>query len=139
MIRYTPILSSFSISCDLFTAPQKLTDNDTIVLADFTNTTGDPVFDDTLRQGLSVEIQQSPFLSLISDRQVQQTLALMGQPKEARPKNKSRPIPTLSLGTTILRPAIFSSTASPKPRTLFSELPNASWGKITCSDTTSRC
>ncbi len=49
-----------------------------------TNTTGDPVFDDTLRQGLSVELQQSPFLSLISDRQVQQTLALMGQPKEAR-------------------------------------------------------
>jgi serine/threonine protein kinase/tetratricopeptide (TPR) repeat protein len=62
----------------------KLTENDTIVLADFDNKTGDPVFDDTLRQGLSVELQQSPFLSLISDRQVQQTLALMGQPKEAR-------------------------------------------------------
>ena len=61
-----------------------LTDKDTIVLADFDNKTGDPVFDDTLRQGLSVELQQSPFLSLISDRQVQQTLALMGQPKEAR-------------------------------------------------------
>ena len=42
------------------------------------------MFDDTLRQGLSVELQQSPFLTLISDRQVQQTLALMGQPKEAR-------------------------------------------------------
>ena len=42
------------------------------------------MFDDTLRQGLSVELQQSPFLSLIGDRQVQQTLALMGQPKEAR-------------------------------------------------------
>jgi hypothetical protein len=40
------------------------------------------VFDDTLRQGLSVDLQQSPFLSLISDRQVQQTLARMGQPKE---------------------------------------------------------
>ena len=61
-----------------------LTDKDTIVLADFENKTGDPVFDDTLRQGLSVELQQSPFLSLISDQQVQQTLALMGQPKEAR-------------------------------------------------------
>ena len=61
-----------------------LTEKDTIVLADFDNKTGDPVFDDTLRQGLSVELQQSPFLSLISDRQVQQTLALMGQPKEAR-------------------------------------------------------
>ena len=61
-----------------------LTDKDTIVLADFDNKTGDPVFDDTLRQGLSVELQQSPFLSLISDEQVQKTLALMGQPKDAR-------------------------------------------------------
>jgi serine/threonine protein kinase len=62
----------------------KLTEKDTIVLADFDNQTGDPVFDDTLRQGLSVELQQSPFLTLISDRKVQQTLALMGQSKEAR-------------------------------------------------------
>jgi hypothetical protein len=61
-----------------------LSEKDSIVLADFENRTGDPVFDDTLRQGLSVELQQSPFLSLISDRQVQQQLALMGQPKEAR-------------------------------------------------------
>jgi len=62
----------------------KLTDKDTIVLADFDNKTGDPVFDDTLRQGLAVELQQSPFLSLISDQQVRQTLTLMGQPKDAR-------------------------------------------------------
>ena len=61
-----------------------LTDQDTIVLADFDNKTGDPVFDDTLRQGLSVELQQSPFLSLISDTQVQRILPLMGQPKDAR-------------------------------------------------------
>jgi eukaryotic-like serine/threonine-protein kinase len=61
-----------------------LTDKDTIVLADFDHKTGDPVFDDTLRQGLSVELQQSPFLSLISDGQVQRTLPLMGQPKDAR-------------------------------------------------------
>ena len=61
-----------------------LTEKDTIVLADFENKTGDPVFDDTLRQGLSVELQQSPFLSLISDGQVQRTLPLMGQPKDAR-------------------------------------------------------
>jgi len=64
--------------------PTTLTNKDTIVLADFENRTGDPVFDDTLRQGLSVELQQSPFLSLISDQQVQQTLARMGQPKETR-------------------------------------------------------
>jgi eukaryotic-like serine/threonine-protein kinase len=62
----------------------KLTDKDTIVLADFENKTGDSVFDDTLRQGLSVELQQSPFLELISDQQVQQTLALMARPKDTR-------------------------------------------------------
>ncbi len=62
----------------------RLTDKDTLVLADFDNKTGDPVFDDTLRQGLSVEFQQSPFLTLISDRKVQQEVALMGQPKQAR-------------------------------------------------------
>jgi serine/threonine protein kinase/Tfp pilus assembly protein PilF len=62
----------------------RLTDTDTIVLADFDNKTGDAVFDDTLRQGLSVDLQQSPFLSLISDRKVRQQLALMGQPQEAR-------------------------------------------------------
>jgi tetratricopeptide (TPR) repeat protein len=61
-----------------------LTEKDTIVLADFTNQTGDPVFDDTLRQGVSVELRQSPFLTLISQAQVQQTLALMGHSKEAR-------------------------------------------------------
>jgi eukaryotic-like serine/threonine-protein kinase len=61
-----------------------LTAKDTIVLADFENKTGDPVFDDTLRLGLSVQLQQSPFLSLISDPQIQQTLALMGQRKDAR-------------------------------------------------------
>ncbi len=56
---------------------------DTIVLADFTNTTGDPVFDGTLRQGLSAQLEQSPFLSLISDERVAQTLTLMSQPKHA--------------------------------------------------------
>ena len=65
-------------------ARPKLTARDTIVLADFDNKTGDPVFDDTLRQGLSVDLQQSPFLALISDVTIQQTLALMRQPKEAR-------------------------------------------------------
>jgi eukaryotic-like serine/threonine-protein kinase len=62
----------------------RLTDKDTIVLADFDNKTGDPLFDDTLRRGLSVELQQSPFLSLVSDMQVQEALALMGRPKEVR-------------------------------------------------------
>jgi serine/threonine protein kinase/tetratricopeptide (TPR) repeat protein len=61
-----------------------LTDKDTIVLADFTNTTGDPVFDGTLRQGLSVQLEQSPFLSLVSEQQVQQELRLMGQSADSR-------------------------------------------------------
>jgi eukaryotic-like serine/threonine-protein kinase len=57
----------------------KLTDKDSIVLADFANTTGDPVFDDSLRRALAVSLQQSPFLSLLSDQQVQQTLRLMSR------------------------------------------------------------
>src|SRR6185437_14529208 len=62
----------------------KLTDKDTVVLADFTNTTGDSVFDGTLRQGLSAQLEQSPFLSLLSDERIAQTLSLMAQPKDAR-------------------------------------------------------
>jgi predicted Ser/Thr protein kinase len=62
----------------------KLTNKDTIVLADFDNKTGDPVFDGTLRQGLSAQLEQSPFLNLLSDERIARTLALM-----ARPNNKS--------------------------------------------------
>jgi eukaryotic-like serine/threonine-protein kinase len=58
----------------------KLTDKDTIVLADFINTTGDSVFDYSLKRALAVSLQQSPFLSLISDQQIQQTLRYMGKP-----------------------------------------------------------
>jgi eukaryotic-like serine/threonine-protein kinase len=61
-----------------------LTDKDTVVLADFTNTTGDSVFDGTLRQGLSAQLEQSPFLNLLSDQQIGKTLKLMSQPKDAR-------------------------------------------------------
>ncbi|HEX8813131.1 MAG TPA: protein kinase, partial [Terracidiphilus sp.] len=78
------ILTVFAAAYVYLHRAPKLTDKDTIVLADFENKTGDPVFDDTLRQGLSLELQQSPFLSLIPDQQVQRTLALMGQQKDAR-------------------------------------------------------
>jgi len=61
-----------------------LTDKDTIVLADFDNKTGDAVFDGTLRQGLAVQLEQSPFLSIISDQQIQQTLQMMGQKPDAK-------------------------------------------------------
>jgi DNA-binding winged helix-turn-helix (wHTH) protein len=62
----------------------KLTDKDTIVLSEFNNTTGDPVFDGALRQGLSSQLEQSPFLNLLSDSRIAQTLALMAQPRDAR-------------------------------------------------------
>jgi DNA-binding winged helix-turn-helix (wHTH) protein/tetratricopeptide (TPR) repeat protein len=79
------ILSAGAVAgWSLLRKPHVLTDKDTVVLAELTNTTGDPVFDGTLRQGLSVQLEQSPFLSLISEGRIQQTLRLMGQPPDAR-------------------------------------------------------
>jgi eukaryotic-like serine/threonine-protein kinase len=68
----------------VFHRTPKLTRKDTIVLVDFTNTTGDPVFDGTLRQGLAVQLEQSPYLNIISEEQIRQTLPLMGQSSDAR-------------------------------------------------------
>lgn len=62
----------------------KLTNKDSVVLADFVNTTGDPIFDDTLRQGLAVQLEQSPFLSLVSEDRIGRTLRLMDRPADAR-------------------------------------------------------
>ena len=62
----------------------KLTDKDTIVLADFANTTGDAVFDDALKQALAVELGQSPFLNVLSDRRVSEILRMMGRPASER-------------------------------------------------------
>jgi serine/threonine protein kinase len=78
------VLAFFVAGYFYFHRAPKLTDKDTIVLADFTNTTGDPVFEETLRQGMAVQLEQSPFLSLVSEQRIQQTLRLMGQPAEAR-------------------------------------------------------
>jgi eukaryotic-like serine/threonine-protein kinase len=61
-----------------------LGEKDTVLVADFTNTTGDPVFDGALREGLSVQLEQSPFLKLISEERIKQTLGLMGQPAAAK-------------------------------------------------------
>ncbi len=61
-----------------------LTDKDRIVLADFTNTTGDPVFDGTLRQGLASQLEQTPFLTLVSDSIIAQTLTRMSKPRDVR-------------------------------------------------------
>jgi DNA-binding winged helix-turn-helix (wHTH) protein/tetratricopeptide (TPR) repeat protein len=57
---------------------------DSVLLADFTNTTGDPVFDGTLQQGLEIQLEQSPFLSLVSQDRIRQTMRMMGQPADAR-------------------------------------------------------
>ncbi len=67
-----------------FHRTKALTAKDTVVLADFTNTTGDPVFDATLRQGLTSQLEQTPFLTLISDSTIAYTLTLMSQRRDAR-------------------------------------------------------
>ena len=64
--------------------PPVIGEKDTVVLADFANSTGDPVFDGTLRQGLSVQLQQSPYLSVISNERIQHTLRLMGSAPDTR-------------------------------------------------------
>ena len=62
----------------------RLSEKDTIVLADFTNTTGDPVFDEALKQGLRVQLEQSPFLNILSDKKVSDELRFMGRPEDGR-------------------------------------------------------
>jgi DNA-binding winged helix-turn-helix (wHTH) protein/tetratricopeptide (TPR) repeat protein len=63
---------------------QPLTENDTIVLADFNNTTGDQVFDESLKQGLRVQLEQSPLLNILSDQKVNEELQMMGRQKDER-------------------------------------------------------
>ena len=64
--------------------PMVLGEKDSVLVSEFTNTTGDPVFDGTLRQGLAVQLEQSPLLSLVSEDRIQHALRLMGQPSDAR-------------------------------------------------------
>ena len=83
MVAAAAIVVAVSATAYAFfhTSP-KLSVKDTIVVADFENRTGDPIFDQTLRQGLEVELEQSPFLTLISEQRVQQVLRLMNRPAE---------------------------------------------------------
>jgi tetratricopeptide (TPR) repeat protein len=67
-----------------FHRPPKLTDKDTIVLADVTNSTSDAIFDDTLKQALTTSLRQSPFLNVLSDNRVGATLQLMARPANTR-------------------------------------------------------
>ncbi len=64
--------------------PAKFTEKDSLVLADFDNSTGDAVFDDTLKQGLTIQIAQSPYLYLVPDRKISATLNLMGRRADDR-------------------------------------------------------
>jgi serine/threonine protein kinase/tetratricopeptide (TPR) repeat protein len=67
-----------------FNRQPALTDKDTILLADFVNTTGDAVFDGTLKQAVAMRLEQSPFLNIFSDQRVQEALRLMGRAPETR-------------------------------------------------------
>ena len=62
------------------TAANQLTEQDTVVLADFANSTGDAIFDGTLKQGLAAALRQSPFLNILPDRNIRTTLKLMTKP-----------------------------------------------------------
>jgi hypothetical protein len=77
------------------TRAQAITEKDSILLADFVNTTGDAVFDGTLKKALAVDLQQSPFLNVISDEKARQTLTLMGKPTDERitPADRARDRP----------------------------------------------
>ena len=67
-----------------FRSAQALTESDFILLTDFVNTTGDSVFDGTLKQALAVKLEESPFLNIVPEQRVQETLGLMNRPAEVR-------------------------------------------------------
>ena len=67
-----------------------LTEQDTIVLADFMNTTGEPVFDGALKVALAVALEQSPFLKVFPDDRVRETLRLMQRPPTSASRDRSR-------------------------------------------------
>ena len=80
---WTVLVLSFGVYYYSHRTP-KLTDKDTIVLADFANSTGDPVFDDTLKTALNISLRQSPFLNVLPDSAVAKTLKLMTLPGSTR-------------------------------------------------------
>ncbi len=85
----------------------KLTDQDTIVIADFSNTTGDAVFDDTLKQALTISLQQSPFLTLLPQQKINDTLTLMGRsPNDRLTSQVSREICQRTASTAVIEGSI---------------------------------
>jgi eukaryotic-like serine/threonine-protein kinase len=89
-----------------------LTEKDTIVLGDSTITTGDAVFDDALKQALSIGLRQSPFLSILSDEKVRDTLSLMGRPPAERLTNQVAREICQRTGSTALLEGSISSLGS---------------------------
>ena len=87
--------------------PAKLSRTDTVVLGDFVNKTGDPVFDDTLKQALSVSLAQSPFLNILSDQRVRSTLKLMGRSEsDALSPDTAREVCQRTTGTALFSGSI---------------------------------
>ncbi len=87
MMLGAAVLAAILIAGGLYyrsTHAAKLTEKDTVVLADFANTTGDAVFDGTLKQALAVDLDQSPFLRVVPPAQVQKTLGFMGRSPDER-------------------------------------------------------
>src|SRR5438270_5460020 len=80
------LVIGFATALWLYKARQThaLSATDTVVIADFSNSTGDPVFDDALKQALLIQVNQSPFLNVLSEQKVSHTLALMGRSPDAR-------------------------------------------------------
>jgi serine/threonine protein kinase/Flp pilus assembly protein TadD len=83
VVAFLLVLLAAGVYWRLHSAP-RLTERDTVVMADFTNTTGDRVFDDALKQALAVELEQSPFLNILSDQKVSDALRLMGRSSSDR-------------------------------------------------------
>jgi len=101
-------LGLIGILASRFRQAPKLTGTETIVLADFVNKTGDPVFDGTLKQGLAVELGQSSFLNLIPDARVKRTLRLMQKPVEALTPEVARELCQRTGSTLVLEGSIAS-------------------------------
>jgi serine/threonine protein kinase/predicted Zn-dependent protease len=83
LVAFAAVLALCAVGYFYLHRSPRLTDKDMIVLADFANRTGDAVFDGTLRLGLAVQLEQSPFLSLVSDERIHATLGLMNRPADA--------------------------------------------------------
>jgi tetratricopeptide (TPR) repeat protein len=101
------ILAIFAAAYAYLHRPPKLTAKDAVVLADFVNKTGDQVFDQTLRQGLTVQLEQSPFLTLVPDQKIRQVLRFMNRtPETLLTPEVSREICERTGGTAVLEGSI---------------------------------